>query len=250
MLCLFIICIGISTVFTILEFFYLDKSYSGVRRLRISYILKGLWLITAIILAIGFGVSNRKNKDVVAAVFEWFLSFFYGIYLLILSFDLYPAFHTKRARDLEEQLDHTISRITGWWLSKKPEDSAISKPLETDNPLQFPEMATVPNTLSAQQQQQQQKQWMASVTKPDLVAIPSSEKSPIGDMVYQNRRNIYYKEFQSPNSPLTPFSQEFSSHFSNSKVDSSNSSTPTTANTAFNIPEFKPSAMLDEKNIP
>lgn len=156
MLILFIVCIGISCMCTIAEFFYLDNSYSGVRRLRVSYFFKLLWLIVAVILAIGFAVCNRTDKDNVAAVFEWFLAFFYGIYLLILAYDLLPAFTDKNQIIMERNLERRISRAVNWVPGAPTEHD-----LETEG------------------------------GQPPLNNAELDEKAVIGDMVYQNRKSYY-----------------------------------------------------------
>lgn len=89
-LVLFIVGLGISAILNSAEFTLLDQNYPDVRRLKISYILRWIWVAIAIVLAIVFVSCNNRDEPNVAAGFEWALSFFYGFYLLILSFDLIP----------------------------------------------------------------------------------------------------------------------------------------------------------------
>lgn len=110
MLGLFVIGIGISTIFTISEFVYLDKAYPETKRLQVSYILKSIWLVVAIILVVGFGIFDVKKKTFVSSVFEWILGFWYGLYSIILAFDLFPAFKRgSRGSQLEDSIDNFVN---------------------------------------------------------------------------------------------------------------------------------------------
>lgn len=92
MLCVFIVFTGLSILCVIGEFFLLDRAYSGIRRLKISYAFKTLFFICALALAVSFAALHHKRNA--AAVCEWTLSFLYGFYLLSLVYDLWPA-HNK-----------------------------------------------------------------------------------------------------------------------------------------------------------
>lgn len=164
MLLLFICCIGASVLFTILEIFYLDSSYPEIRRLRVSYIFKICFLVVAVILAIGFGVCSLKKKRVTAAVFEWFLAFWYGLYLLSLAYDLFPAFRkSSKADAFERQADSTISNWLG--LGK-------SNPRSNNNQT-GPTHGALPETVSSGSEHEEY--------------LEQLEKASIGDLVYQNR---------------------------------------------------------------
>lgn len=198
MLVMFLCCIGFSVFFTILEFFYLDKKYPDIKRLRVSYVLKAIFLAGAIILAIGFGVSSNRHKRVVAAVFEWFLAFWYGMYLLILAYDLFPAFRKNSNADyLETQADKTIS---DWWLvrrlRRKPNDKydiGTSPDFSADADPNYMVNDTYPIQSSPQQMGEKDPMhpdgWTPSFINPEV-----SEKNPIGDLVYQNRRSYLENE--------------------------------------------------------
>lgn len=49
-----------------------------------------------------------------AAVFEWTLAFFYGFYLFILSWDLYPAAKTEKGALLEQSLSRSVTQAISW----------------------------------------------------------------------------------------------------------------------------------------
>jgi hypothetical protein len=114
MLILFLVAIALSAIFTFTEFTLLDRSYSGVKRLRISYSLKALWFIVSLGLVIGFGVCARSKKRNVAAALEWALAFTYGFYLLTLLYDLAPAASTRKGQLLEEKVSNQLVRVASW----------------------------------------------------------------------------------------------------------------------------------------
>lgn len=69
----------------------------------VSFVLKVIWLIAAIVLAICFGVYMENNQSDVSACFEWSLAFWYGVLLLMWSLDLFPsAVKHYRVRHQEE----------------------------------------------------------------------------------------------------------------------------------------------------
>lgn len=114
MLCVFLVGVGFSICCTTYEFFWLDKTYREKNRLRISYFIKGLWLLVAIILAVCFGIMWKKASRPVAAGFEWTLAFWYGLYLLVLTYDLYPASHTPKGAWLEKSVGTSLTRAASW----------------------------------------------------------------------------------------------------------------------------------------
>lgn len=114
MLCMFLVGIGISIVFTTVEFFALDRAYKEINRLRISYVVKAFWFVVALILAITMASFWGRGLRTVAAVLEWALAFFYGFYLFILSYDLYPAAKTPKGQLLEQEIGLSLSRAASW----------------------------------------------------------------------------------------------------------------------------------------
>lgn len=114
MLCFFMGGVGLSSIFMAMEFFLLDRAYREQNRLRISYFLKLLWIAIALVFAILMGAFWGSGKKSVGAVFEWTLCFFYGFYLMILAFDLYPAAVTPKGKLLEQQFGDTIARTASW----------------------------------------------------------------------------------------------------------------------------------------
>lgn len=130
MLAMFIVGLGISVVFTTFEFFQLDRAYKELNRLRISYFLKIVWFFCALALALFFVGFWAGKLDIVAAVFEWSLSFFYGFYLLILAYDLYPAAATKKGDLLEREFGTTLSRAASWLPGLRTQSHASNDDLE------------------------------------------------------------------------------------------------------------------------
>ena len=97
----FIVCVAISVICTTAEWGWLDSDYESARMLKFSYALKLVIIILAIICAIILGaLFNNENHQSIAAVFEWLVAFLFDVYLWTLVYDLYPAVHTKRVKDL------------------------------------------------------------------------------------------------------------------------------------------------------
>lgn len=57
----------------------------------LSFFLKCLWLAAAAAFAICFGALMESGKDSLSAVFEWTISFWYGLLLLMWAIDLFPS---------------------------------------------------------------------------------------------------------------------------------------------------------------
>ncbi|KAK7203642.1 Frag1/DRAM/Sfk1 family-domain-containing protein [Myxozyma melibiosi] len=99
-LCIFVVLLGISAICTSAEYTLLRKKYYEVHWLRFSYILKIVWFLVALGLAIAFAVLNGDSYDPdYGAYVEWTLSYWYGIYGIILFFDLLPASRKSQLRE-------------------------------------------------------------------------------------------------------------------------------------------------------
>ncbi|OBA24439.1 hypothetical protein METBIDRAFT_38062 [Metschnikowia bicuspidata var. bicuspidata NRRL YB-4993] len=57
----------------------------------VSFFAKLVWLIAAVAFAIAFGVLMKEGNDTLSAVFEWTISFWYGVLLVFWSMDLFPS---------------------------------------------------------------------------------------------------------------------------------------------------------------
>ncbi|RCK59535.1 Protein SFK1 [Candida viswanathii] len=72
-----------------------DQVIFGKNRLAnlyfIAFIMKLIWLCCALAFAICFGTYMRQDRDSKSAVFEWLISFWYGLLLVIWSIDLLPS---------------------------------------------------------------------------------------------------------------------------------------------------------------
>ncbi|KAH9838588.1 Frag1/DRAM/Sfk1 family-domain-containing protein [Rhodofomes roseus] len=86
-LLVFIIGVGLSAIFTIVEYRWINKDYDGQRKLRIAYIAKGIIASLLIILAVVFAITLYTTADV-GAVIEWVIAFGYTFYLLTFYYDL------------------------------------------------------------------------------------------------------------------------------------------------------------------
>ncbi|KAK9481019.1 Frag1/DRAM/Sfk1 family-domain-containing protein [Lipomyces japonicus] len=97
---IFVVGLGISAFLTSVEFTLLSKSYYEVHWLRLSYILKYVWLFVAISFAIAFAVLIfESDNDDSGAIIEWTLAYWYSIYGIILAIDLLPATKTSQRRE-------------------------------------------------------------------------------------------------------------------------------------------------------
>ncbi|KAL6451831.1 SFK1 Protein SFK1 [Candida maltosa Xu316] len=57
----------------------------------VSFVLKLIWLLAAIAFAICFGSYMAEVEEAKSAVFEWLISFWYGLLLVLWSMDLIPS---------------------------------------------------------------------------------------------------------------------------------------------------------------
>jgi hypothetical protein len=89
-LLVFIVGVGLSAIFTVIEYRWISKDFVELRKLKIAYIVKGIIASILILLAIAFAVALFKATDV-GAVLEWTISFGYTFYLLTFFYDLRMA---------------------------------------------------------------------------------------------------------------------------------------------------------------
>lgn len=69
----------------------------------VSFFLKIFWVIAAAALALLFGIYMQKGDDDSSAIFEWTISFWYGVLLIMWGIDLFPsAVKHYRVRHPEE----------------------------------------------------------------------------------------------------------------------------------------------------
>ena len=57
----------------------------------VSFMLKLVWLFAAVAFAICFGVYMKNDQNSKSAIFEWLISFWYGLLLVMWSMDLLPS---------------------------------------------------------------------------------------------------------------------------------------------------------------
>ena len=86
-LLVFIVGVGLSAIFTIVEYRWINKDYDGQRELRIAYIAKGLIAFILIVLAVVFAITLYTTANV-GAIIEWVIAFGYTFYLLTFYYDL------------------------------------------------------------------------------------------------------------------------------------------------------------------
>lgn len=89
-LLVFIVGVGLSAIFTIIEFRWISKDFVEIRRLKIAYLAKALIAGLLILLAIAFAIALYQSTNV-GAVLEWTIAFGYTFYLLTFVYDLYMS---------------------------------------------------------------------------------------------------------------------------------------------------------------
>ncbi|KAK9463516.1 Frag1/DRAM/Sfk1 family-domain-containing protein [Lipomyces oligophaga] len=94
--CIFCAGAGVSACCSIGEYWILRRTYYEVQWLRFSYLLKFIWVVIALGLAIAFA---SVPSDYGSAAVEWSLAYFYPLYALILFVDLLPATKTSQNRE-------------------------------------------------------------------------------------------------------------------------------------------------------
>ena len=57
----------------------------------VSFVCKLFWMVAAVVFAICFGAYMRDDSNSTSAIFEWTISFWYGVLLILWSLDLFPA---------------------------------------------------------------------------------------------------------------------------------------------------------------
>lgn len=87
----------ISAVFICWEYQRLGTHFRQHRILRISFWIKLVFILLAVVLAIAFGCCNFKKLYNAAAVLEWAIAFIFTFYVFSFFMDLMPAVRTKHA---------------------------------------------------------------------------------------------------------------------------------------------------------
>ncbi|KAK6203458.1 Frag1/DRAM/Sfk1 [Scheffersomyces amazonensis] len=57
----------------------------------VSFWMKAFWLVAAFFFAVLFGAFMKSGHDSTSAIFEWLISFWYGLLLVMWSIDLLPS---------------------------------------------------------------------------------------------------------------------------------------------------------------
>ncbi|EIW57442.1 uncharacterized protein TRAVEDRAFT_169230 [Trametes versicolor FP-101664 SS1] len=86
-LLVFIVGVGMSAIFTVIEYRWLSRDFVELRKLKTLYIVKGTIAAILILLAIAFAIALFEATDP-GAILEWTISFGFTFYLLTFFFDL------------------------------------------------------------------------------------------------------------------------------------------------------------------
>lgn len=107
---------------------YYRKYVNGERwnKFTISFILKIIWLVVTIFLAIiccAFYVKHRKD---IADIFEWCFHLWYGLLLAFWTYDLYPLTELKALKQKSEGLTPTKKKFFSFGNKEKDIRTAIT----------------------------------------------------------------------------------------------------------------------------
>ncbi|KAI0326617.1 hypothetical protein GY45DRAFT_1258704 [Cubamyces sp. BRFM 1775] len=89
-LLVFIVGVGLSAIFTVIEYRWISHDFVEIRKLKILYIAKGTIAGILILLAIAFAITLFQATDP-GAILEWLIAFGFTFYLLTFFFDLRMA---------------------------------------------------------------------------------------------------------------------------------------------------------------
>ncbi|KAH8100069.1 Frag1/DRAM/Sfk1 family-domain-containing protein [Cristinia sonorae] len=108
-LLIFILGVGLSAIFTVIEYRWISHDFYEIRKLKIAYRVKGTIATLLILLAVAFAVALYQAKNV-GAVLEWVIAFGYTFYLLTFFYDLRMA---KGVRKGEMDRDRLLAMQGG-----------------------------------------------------------------------------------------------------------------------------------------
>lgn len=119
---------------------YYRKYVNGERwnKFTISFILKIIWLLVTIILAVvccGFYVTGHKA---IADIIEWAFHLWYGLLLAFWTYDLYPLTELKALKNNSPKRYTSIRQKLSFWTSKSDEKHAVETQVSQSNSLLTP----------------------------------------------------------------------------------------------------------------
>lgn len=85
----------------------------------LSFFIKLFWLCAAVAFAVVFGYEMSNGNDSLSAAFEWTISFWYGLLLLMWSMDLFPSavksFRLRHPEEFDTEFvdNHKLPPLTG-----------------------------------------------------------------------------------------------------------------------------------------
>lgn len=124
-LLIFIIGVGMSAIFTVLEYRWISKDFVEVRKLRRAYWAKSIIAGVLILLAIAFAITLYYIPDV-GGILEWTIAFGYTFYLLTFYYDLRMAKGVEKGQLSRERIISEAVSPT----------HAVDKELATKDPFQ------------------------------------------------------------------------------------------------------------------
>lgn len=100
---------------------YYRKYVNGERwnKFTISFIIKCIWLIVTVILAICCSVFYVKGRKDIADVFEWTFHLWYGLLLGFWTYDLYPLTELKALHKTSQKSPRKSRFSFSLWASKE-----------------------------------------------------------------------------------------------------------------------------------
>ncbi|KIM40484.1 hypothetical protein M413DRAFT_162409 [Hebeloma cylindrosporum] len=94
-LIVFIVGVGLSAIFSIIEYSWISKEFPRYIHIKIAYIAKAIIATTLILLAIVFAVTFFKEHNV-GAIIEWIIAFGFTFYILTFYYDLVQSKNMER----------------------------------------------------------------------------------------------------------------------------------------------------------
>ena len=106
---------------------YYRKYVNGERwnKFTISFILKIIWLIVTIALAVTCCVLYVKDLSTPSSILEWCFHFWYGLLMLFWTYDLYPLTELRALRQSKKEKKQTLkSKLSRTW--RKEKDGSVT----------------------------------------------------------------------------------------------------------------------------
>ncbi|KAI0707417.1 Frag1/DRAM/Sfk1 family-domain-containing protein [Earliella scabrosa] len=155
-LLVFIVGVGLSAIFTVIEYRWISRSFVEIRKLKAAYAVKGSIAGILIILAVAFAVLLFASPDA-GAIVEWTIAFGFTFYLLTFFWDLRMSKGVRRGELSRERLLAMQQRGQGLAAMREANEAGAGSPPSglggahgTAAPNGYPQMGYATNGRAAQ----------------------------------------------------------------------------------------------------